>query len=719
MLANEEVGIGRRAVASSGPALHALVEGETATMKAWEDFLSGSRRENLPVRDVVIRSWARCQSFLVDARAGAAPVVGRDQIEALRRDNRDLLQAAATTLAEAADLLAGTRTVMLITDAGGVVLEAAGDRTTLNAARDISLGCGGHWSESCAGTNGIGTALASKQPVMVQAAEHYCAGIKGWSCAGAPIHDPVDGSVVGLLDISGLKQGFSGQALALAVVAARQVEWNLARQTEAEHVRLLEACLEDSQKYAGEGLIALDARGRLLYASRKAAHLLKASLGSELPQLSRGTRLPIAGSGAGAGDATTGRLPVPADWVRPLMLDGERRGTLLVIPGTASARPTPGRRPAADESDQARSRFADIVGGSDSLRAVIGQGERLAPLPVPILIEGETGVGKELFARAIHGHSMVAGGPFVPFNCGAVSREMLGSELFGYVRGAFTGAAAEGRAGRFELADGGTLCLDEIGELPLDLQPYLLRVLEEGVLYRIGDGTPRRVSVRLLAMTNRNLRQEVAAGRFRRDLYHRLAVTALRVPPLRERQGDVPRLIAHFNGQLAARHGRGPVRFTAEAFERLHRYDWPGNVRELRNLVERAVLLSTGGIVGIDDLPEELRDACGTAAADSWPLRSPAMPLGMSGAISGAMPPSVVSPISPSPISPMSLTVTEQRTIEDVIAATGGNLSDAAMVLGISRSTLYRKMSQHGIRRTTAGKTRDDRTGMGGVVGQA
>ncbi len=699
MLANEEVAIGRSAVASSGPAFHALAkserDGERATMKAWEDFVSGSRQENLPVRDVVIRSWARCQSFLVDARADAAPVVGADHVEALRRENRELLQAAATTMAEAADLLAGTRTVMLITDANGVVLEAAGDRATLSAARDISLGCGGHWSESCAGTNGIGTALASKTPVLVQAAEHYCAGIKGWSCAGAPIHDPLDGSVVGLLDISGLKQGFSAQALALAVVAARQVEWNLARQTEAEHVRLLEACLEDSQKYAGEGLIALDARGRLLYASRKAAHLLKASLGSDLPQLSRGTKLPIVGiAGTVAGNPADGQLPVPADWVRPLMLDGERRGTLLVIPRAAACRLPSGRRTASDETDHARSRFGDIVGASDSLRVVIGQGERLAPLPVPILIEGETGVGKELFARAIHGHSAVAGGPFIPFNCGAVSREMLGSELFGYVRGAFTGAAAEGRTGRFELADGGTLCLDEVGELPLDLQPYLLRVLEEGVLYRIGDSTPRRVSVRLLAMTNRNLRHEVAAGRFRRDLYHRLAVTALRVPPLRERQGDVPRLIAHFNDLLADRHGRDPVRFTAAALERLHRYDWPGNVRELRNLVERAVLLSTGGMVDVGDLPEELRDGCGGVDAEGWPLPGPPMPMQM--------------PASPGlpAISPpaMSLTVTEQRTIEDVIAATGGNLSDAAAVLGISRSTLYRKLSQHGIRREAIGK---------------
>lgn len=678
MLTKGSAGLNSLATTSPGPLLHGLADEESATMKAWEDFVSGSRHENLVVRDVVVRSWNRCRDFLVDARAGAAPVLEAGRIEALRRDNRDLLQAAAATLAEAADLLAGTRTVMLITDANGVVLETVGDRATLAAACDISLGTGGCWSEDRAGTNGIGTALASKQPVLVHAAEHYCAGIKSWSCAGSPIHDPVDGSVVGLLDISGLKNSFGSQALALAVVAARQVEWNLARQTEAEHMRLMEACLEDSHRYAGDGLIALDAKGRLLYASRKAALLLKSRMGARMPDLSRGSRLSVhQRSDADALDGDRKRLSVPADWVKPLLLDGDRRGTLLVIPGARTPRSAGGRSPVADESDGARSRFAGIVGGSDGLRLVIGQAERLAPLHVPVLIEGETGVGKELFARAIHGHSAVADGPFVPFNCGAVSREMLGSELFGYVRGAFTGASTEGRVGRFELANGGTLCLDEIGELPLDLQPYMLRVLEEGVLYRIGDNTPRRVSVRLLTMTNRNLRQEVGAGRFRRDLYHRLSVTSLRVPPLRERDGDVGQLIGHFNALLAGRHGRAPVRFSAAALDRLHGYDWPGNVRELRNLVERMILLSPDGTADVGDLPEELR---GGGAPSCNPVSD------------GGDPPV-----------PMSLTSTEQRTIESVIMATGGNLSDAAAVLGISRSTLYRKMNQYGIRRDPAG----------------
>ena len=303
------------------------------------------------------------------------------------------------------------------------------------------------------------------------------------------------------------------------------------------------------------------------------------------------------------------------------------------------------------------------------MQTVIDQARRLAPLSIPVLIEGETGVGKELFARAIHGTSDVAGGPFVPFNCGAVSKEMLASELFGYVRGAFTGASTEGRIGRFELANDGVLCLDEIGELPLDLQPYLLRVLEEGIIYRIGDNTPRRVNVRLLAMTNRNLREEVAAGRFRRDLYYRLSVVNLHIPPLRKRDGDVDQLIAHFNQIVADRYSRDPVQFTAETMDALRRYAWPGNVREVRNLVERVILLSSRKIAGVEDLPEELREAVAETGS-AKPLEGPA-----------------------------TLEMTERRVIEAAVAESRGNMTDAALSLGISRSTLYRKMSQYQIKR--------------------
>ena len=308
--------------------------------------------------------------------------------------------------------------------------------------------------------------------------------------------------------------------------------------------------------------------------------------------------------------------------------------------------------------------FDSIFQSSKVMAAVVREARRMAPLDAPLLIEGETGTGKELFARAIHGEGASSpSDPFVAFNCGAVSKELVASELFGYVRGAFTGAATEGRLGRFELAHGGTLCLDEIGELPLDLQPYLLRVLEEGIVYRVGDSEPRHVDVRLIAMTNRNLRDEVAAGRFRQDLYYRISVTTVRIPPLRDRAGDTDLLVPHFNDLLARRHDLTPKRFEPAVMDALRRHSWPGNVRELRNVVESLLLMSDEETVTLADLPPDIVPAPAEPAAGHR------------------------------------LDRLERQAIEATIAAHTGNLTSAARELGISRTTLYRKMEQYGLER--------------------
>jgi transcriptional regulator of acetoin/glycerol metabolism len=638
--------------------------------EAWQRFVSGSTLGGSPVRDVVIDSWQRCRHSKVSLAVDVAPQLDSDMLGSLRARNRELLQAAAPTLAEAIDVLAGTCSLMLITDPQGIVLESVGDRQTVHAGMDIALSQGGQWQEGNAGTNGIGTALAINRAVMVHAGEHYCEGIKGWSCAGAPIHDPVDGSIVGVLDVSAKRQESSSQMFALAVVAASQIEQALMRQTEAQQLRLLEMGLEHSQRHASDGLIAIDAKGRIAYMSRLAQRMLGERIDHVLPELKRGMRL-LDCAGKPIRDLVPG---LPRDWLRPLLADGDITGHLLVIPARSAARSVPPTRAVADEADPARSQFDCIVGVSDGIRHTIAQAKQIAALNVPVLIEGETGVGKELFARAIHGQSAVARGPFVPFNCGAVSKEMLASELFGYAKGAFTGASPEGRIGRFEQADGGTLCLDEIGELQLELQPYLLRVLEEGVIYRVGDNVPRRVNVRVLAMTNRDLRAEVAAGRFRLDLFHRLSVTAIEVPPLRQRSGDLECLIDYFNPRVADRHDREPVRFTAEAMARLNAYPWPGNVRELRNVVERGILFAQDGIADIACLPKEI--AHGAIAAD--------LPIAMGGD----------DPHQPDPARP------ERSAIDRAMQVSGGNLSAAAAILGISRSTLYRKMNQYGLKRS-------------------
>ena len=302
-----------------------------------------------------------------------------------------------------------------------------------------------------------------------------------------------------------------------------------------------------------------------------------------------------------------------------------------------------------DMRDPSRSGFDNLMGHSEALRTAIDRARQLSGRRVGVLIHGDD----------------ERNGPFVTFNCGATTKELIGSELFGHVRGAYTGATNEGRAGRFELAHGGTLCLDEIGELPLELQPVLLRVLEEGAVCRLGEAKPRRVDVRLLAMTNRDLLKEVEAGRFRRDLYHRIGVTCVRVPPLRDRGSDIELLTLHFNHQLAARHGVPRRSFDAGVMALLRAYSWPGNVRELRNMVESLLLTSSEEVVRSEELPEEILCAGGSAVGAAVQACGP------------------------------SLEEAERQAIVRAVQNDHGNLTQAARALGVSRSTLYRKVERY------------------------
>jgi transcriptional regulator with GAF, ATPase, and Fis domain len=264
--------------------------------------------------------------------------------------------------------------------------------------------------------------------------------------------------------------------------------------------------------------------------------------------------------------------------------------------------------------------FGEIVGHSPALNQALMQIHTVAPTDATVLIQGESGTGKELIARAIHERSARRARPLIKVNCASISRELFESEFFGHVKGSFTGALRD-RAGRFQLADGGTLFLDEVGEIPLELQSKLLRVLQEGEYERVGDERTRRVDARLIAATNRDLNREVAVGRFRQDLYYRLAVFPIEVPPLRERRGDIPSLVDHFV-DLACRRLKIPKpRFAPSQLQLLQNYDWPGNIRELQNVIERSVILARGGALRFDDL---LRAASATKAGPPMIKTDPA-----------------------------------------------------------------------------------------------
>jgi formate hydrogenlyase transcriptional activator len=323
--------------------------------------------------------------------------------------------------------------------------------------------------------------------------------------------------------------------------------------------------------------------------------------------------------------------------------------------------------------------YEGIVGESPALRAVLRKVQQVAPVETTVLLTGETGTGKELIARALHQESPRRDRPLIKVNCGAIPQGVVESELFGHEKGAFTGALQR-RIGRFELADKGTLFMDEVSELPLDTQVKLLRVLQEQEFERVGSHRTQRVDVRLVAATNRDLEQEVAAQRFRADLFYRLNVFPIRVPPLRERPSDIPLLVKHFLAQFQRKLAKPLKAVTAESLARLERYAWPGNIRELQNVLERACVLTAGPVV---EIVEELRPM-GGGGGESTP--APAGPVTRQDAI-------------------VTLEESERMHIRQALAATGGRVhgpDGAAALLGINPSTLRSRMKKLGITKQRA-----------------
>jgi transcriptional regulator of acetoin/glycerol metabolism len=645
---------------------------DASVMSAWERLiLDGKSRTGIP-RGVVDDSWQRCMEGRVDPGVVCAPPpLEEGRLFELRTKNERLVRICEPLIEQTRELLSQTGTILLLTDPDGMILELAGDSRIVEPAGEVRLMPGCSWTEFNCGTNAIGTAIASRQPVQIHGAEHFCAGIKRWTCSATTIHDPLDGRVLGVLDVSGLARTYSQHSLAFIVSMAGRIESRFGKLALERRLRLVERCMERCFGRA-DGVAVVDELGRLVRANSEAPRAF-ARIGAP-------DRLDSAFPVPDVARMAEGFLPAQSpDWLRRVQIESIKEGSdtlgfLLVVPAASRCAASMfDARPNAESTPVAA--FSRIVGRSPALRAAVQKAQQLAKAKVPVLLLGETGVGKELFARGIHQASAAADGPFVALNCGGLSRELLASELFGYTEGAFTGARKGGTVGKIEAANCGTLFLDEIGEMPIDIQPHLLRVLEEGELYRLGENTPRKVSFRLIAATNRDLRADIAEGKFRVDLYYRLAVTNISIPPLRERKADLAELIDHWLQASVERYGLADTVFDDDAHEHLLSYDWPGNVRELRNVIEGAVLIARDGIIAVDDLPPEIRAAGGADSRAVASFGGHSLPL-----------PRVAS-----------LEMAEAEAIRLAIQQSRGNLTQVAIQLGIAKSTLYQKIKKYGL----------------------
>lgn len=629
-----------------GPA--ALNDGPVAALEqAWRDCLAGQVDRPAHVRQVIWDSWRRSVQAGIDPTDNAYRFVAADTLAAAQATRRVLIEAAAQVMH---GLLAyNPRGHINLTDADGTTLYFCGLDITPVGSRLL---------ESVQGTNCTGLALAEDRLVYVLAEENFGVGLRQrrMHCAAAPIKN-AQGQTVAMLTLTAEPGWFHFHTLGTVQAAADAVSRQMA----------LQGLLEEQQavlEVLNEGLVVLDERGCIKALNRYARQLFGVGLeliGRPFQQLGRSELSDALGEPVRDLDCTfqlhnRSQLACLVS-VCPL----EQGGVIVSLRENRRIREITRRL----IGTQASYTFDTIQGSSRAIQDALHLGRIASRSDSTTLILGESGTGKELFAQAIHNGSERCNGPFVAVNCGAIPRDLVQSELFGHVEGAFTGATRGGSAGKFELADGGTIFLDEIGDMSFDAQVSLLRVLQEGEITRVGAKNSRPVNVRIIAATHRNLSQAVAQGAFREDLYYRLNVLNLTVPPLRMRREDIPLLARHFLVRCARSLRKSVQGFSPDALALLTAYGWPGNVRELENSIERATNLAMGALIETVDLPLESRQRI--------PLRTHEAPPAQD------------------------LSSHEMHAIVAALNSTGGNIRLAAQQLNVSRGGLYNKMSRFGL----------------------
>jgi transcriptional regulator of acetoin/glycerol metabolism len=638
---------------------------------AWETFLGTGRLPAGAVSPEVEASWRRSREAGVDPYAGMATgVLDPAALAELKERKRDLIRVASPFMEDLCNLVAGSSFLVLLFDERGYLLHTVGDPERIRANRDLNLTPGALWSEAEVGTNGAGTALILGRPFQVSGPEHYCRKHHRWTCSGAPIHGP-DDEVVGVLDLSGPVDAMHLHTLGLVLAAVAAIRNALALDRRNRELTLLNNRLASVLGTVTDGVVVLDKGGTVLQVNPVTERLLgisdRQASGKRAAELIQDPR-------AVQDLLEWGRdfayleldLRTSAGPLRCLVSGKHLRGETGAIQGAVLfVNPSQKINRLVNRLTGARAsfRFEDILGRGEPMQRALRQALLAAGNASNVLLCGESGTGKEMFAQSIHTQSARGDGPFVAVNCGAIPRELIASELFGYQDGAFTGAARGGRPGKFELAASGTLFLDEIGDMPIEQQVALLRVLQERTVTRLGGGQPLPVDVRIICATHKDLRAEVGRGTFRQDLYYRLNVSMIRLPALREHPDDIPELLEAF---LAKAGFRGP-RPGPEVVQVLRAHAWPGNIREFQNVVERMALAAGEGALGLEHVPEELLAAPVAAAGPAAsPLRA-------------------------------SLEEEEKAELQRQVRACRGNLSRAAQELGMSRNTLYRKLKKYAL----------------------
>lgn len=652
-----------------------MTGGFDSQLAAWHGFVAHGTIDPNQVRKEVALSWSRSAAAGINPHAPKAPVkLSRAKLAAVRNRNAAFIDAALPFMHFLETAVSGSGFVLVLTDSAGIVLEVFGDGNILEMARENNYVPGCSRAELEVGTNAICLALQERKSIQLTGPEHYNVRHQSWTCSSAPVFSPA-GEVLGTVTLSGESIGAHSHTFGMVIAAAEAIAHHLRERDTALQKNRSETILASLLKSVSEAIIALDHEGMVTDLNPVAERLLsvkaEAVVGKCLTDLFPGTpeilktiqenrnASPVeanieARKGRGHFMVTPYQMHMGDSFQGAILMVAERRKFIHSVRELSGL--------------NAFYTFADLVGRAPGFLRQIELARIAAQQDSRVLVTGETGTGKELLAQAIHNGSERSHGPFVAINCAAIPRDLLESEILGYKDGAFTGARKGGQVGKLELADGGTIFLDEISQMPMDLQAKLLRVLQDGIITRLGDTKPMRVDVRVIAASNEDLYEKSRAGGFRQDLYFRLSVIEIALPPLRERVEDIPLLAGHFLERLARKVAGRTIKISADAMEIFRAYGWLGNIRELENVLEMASIVCDKGIIEARHLAPRIRAA--------------------------------LTPLRQTSARPTKMKKVEIDLLRVTMQELQGNIALVSRNLGMSRSTIYRRMRAHGISRS-------------------
>jgi transcriptional regulator of acetoin/glycerol metabolism len=648
--------------------------------QAWQDFLSGKRAT--PYSLHMLEAWERCRTFGVNPLQKMVKcLLSPPELELLKSKKVLLLEISEPVLTTIRDFVTGEDFVIALSDENGWLLKILGDEGLQKDVRRGNWVAGADWSEKSAGNNIIGTAIFLDKPVMIMGYEHFCKCSHSHAGAGAPIHDS-DGNIIGALAIACKFEKVHPHTLGMIVAAGKAIELQMETKKSLWSIDMANNYKSVIINTMTEGLISVDENYKITLVNENACSmlqmkhddLLSANLTALLPEATvNRIRSKTLGSIYKELVFFNGHIYIKCICSsRPIIENNIFKGMVLVINEFARAERLANKLVNKD----AFFTFSDITGKSESLKNALFIASNAATTESNVLLLGESGTGKDVFAQAIHNASSRRQGPYVAINCAAIPKDLINSELFGYSEGAFTGAKKGGNKGKVELADGGTLFLDEIGEMPLEHQTVLLRLLENRTIQKVGGYESSKVDIRVIAATNKNLLEEIKNKRFRQDLYYRLNVFTVRIPALRNRIEDISELADIFLKRLAERRNLCPLEIDGAAMNMLKAYSWPGNIRELQNILERVSMMAADNKITAD-----LIRTVGELGDNARPYMDF---------------PYTANAQSGSPETRNKLALNSEMLYE-ILNKNKWNITKTCLELGISRPTLYRKIEEFGI----------------------